>query len=844
MSGEYERIPKRFIRNLETERREFVQLNEKTKIIDLDQLGDTVYPDTAHLLFELLQNAEDAGAASARFELSETKLDFKHDGRPFTKEDVKGILSYFKGTKTEQQETIGRFGIGFKSVFACAETPRIFSDTVAFEIVDRIVPRVIPRPASSIRLSNRETVIELPFDGELKTPGEVRKEIRLGLARISATSILHLKNIKSIKWTTEGGDAGWIKRTELADRVVQVDTKSPSGGDRRYFLRFREPYTQGSSMHLDVVFELNEEKGEQGTLRLDSEALGDCFRIVPAGRGSVAVFFPAEKETSNLRFHLHAPFIPELSRASIKDHSDNADLFARLAELAAKSLSTIRDLGLLDREFLGVLPNSHDPLPEAYKPFHEAIVQEMREKPLVPMQDGGHGRATGLLQGLAEFKDFLGVRDIRFLMSGRDYDSYYDTYRRSQCTNRSTQPSSNYQGWAVSTTQRNTAVDRLLTDLKIDAFKVQYLAPPDSKKEKETGKWLATHDVVWHRAYYSSLARVEHECRGTYKRLQELPIVRASSTEYRPAVECRFASGEEVPEGVTIVDPDIYSSGKGAQRARRALEGLGVQEIDDESRAVGILEAHYGERGDRPAWDKHRGHIESFIEFVKSGSVTAGKFGKYSLLLDSEKDWKPPATLYAGNEYAESSAEPYYRSLQRLGYKERNLHQCPVRYELSRRYRSIPGFGEFARRIGVACQFPILETECQSNPEYKYLLSGGGKRWSYYTSIDRDWYVPCLDRILELLKKAQDHNAEREALATAIWTTLCETKEDKLKGLLPAQPQRRSSLRSFAIRLHATELRLGASETVRRRPRLRHTKRSPVGAASRRVRLRSWVGLG
>ena len=98
--------------------------------VNLDPLVDFLYPDTAHLIFELLQNAEDAGAKVGRFELRKTKLRFTHDGRPFSKEDLDSITNYFKSAKDEEGETIGRFGIGFKSVFGCTETPRIYSDSV------------------------------------------------------------------------------------------------------------------------------------------------------------------------------------------------------------------------------------------------------------------------------------------------------------------------------------------------------------------------------------------------------------------------------------------------------------------------------------------------------------------------------------------------------------------------------------------------------------------------------------------------------------------------------------------------------------------------------------------
>ena len=123
MSGEYEQIPESFIRDLEGKRRRLVEA-QKENDVNLDALVDFLYPDTAHLVFELLQNAEDAAAKTARFELSDTQLSFKHDGRPFSKEDLDNITNYFKSAKYEQEEKIGRFGIGFKSVFACTETAR------------------------------------------------------------------------------------------------------------------------------------------------------------------------------------------------------------------------------------------------------------------------------------------------------------------------------------------------------------------------------------------------------------------------------------------------------------------------------------------------------------------------------------------------------------------------------------------------------------------------------------------------------------------------------------------------------------------------------------------------
>ena len=72
----------------------------------------------------------------------------------------------------------------------------------------------------------------------MKTVDELRSEIRRGLANMSAMSVLHLKSINSIEWSTDGGDSGWIKRTELNDGVVQLDAKRPSGRTGAAFFGF------------------------------------------------------------------------------------------------------------------------------------------------------------------------------------------------------------------------------------------------------------------------------------------------------------------------------------------------------------------------------------------------------------------------------------------------------------------------------------------------------------------------------------------------------------------------------------------------------------------------------
>ena len=45
---------------------------------------EELYPDNAHFIYELLQNAEDTRATHAQFTLTDDALVFEHNGRAFT----------------------------------------------------------------------------------------------------------------------------------------------------------------------------------------------------------------------------------------------------------------------------------------------------------------------------------------------------------------------------------------------------------------------------------------------------------------------------------------------------------------------------------------------------------------------------------------------------------------------------------------------------------------------------------------------------------------------------------------------------------------------------------------
>ena len=100
----------------------------------------TGYPFDVGILYELLQNADDAGATKLHFILDERQLSTQHvfdeswnhiigpalcvfNDKPFTEKDIKGIQNLGQGGKAEDSLKIGKFGIGFNCVYHITDVP-------------------------------------------------------------------------------------------------------------------------------------------------------------------------------------------------------------------------------------------------------------------------------------------------------------------------------------------------------------------------------------------------------------------------------------------------------------------------------------------------------------------------------------------------------------------------------------------------------------------------------------------------------------------------------------------------------------------------------------------------
>ena len=700
------------------------------------RIVEELYPDSAHFIFELLQNAEDTGSTEVDFVLTRDSLSFEHNGRPFTEADMLGITDVGEGTKFDDVDTIGRFGVGFKAVFAYTESPRIWSPTFSFQINELVLPSLL-NDRSDL---NGRTRFEFPFNNAKKSRDVAFKEVEDGLRDLAESTLLFLNHLQSISWKIGDSEAGAVLRIPHTKNHIEV-LKETNGATTAssHFLRFMNPVeglTKQSQQKVAVAFALEflpDVKAFDQNVPIAKQ-----MKISPV-QGEVAVFFPAEKETSGLRFHLHAPFVPELSRASIKDTPVNEPLFQQLAGLAANSLHEIRGYGLLTADFLSVLPNKQESVPARYEPIRKSIIHAMNSEALTPTHDKLHAPARFLLQAKASLKSLLTEKDIEYLV---DYD---DEAPR----------------WAVGASQKNNNIDRFLDSLAIkdwgiDEF-VELLADRASEgtryvsrapylvhgPDAEFMEWLASKPIEWHQQLYALLYS-ELAPEGELYRLNDCRIARLFDGNYSVGSKCFFPDdGDQGDSVLPRVAVEAYSTGRSKtqqQNSRKFLEEIGVRVVGEAEQVELILQQRYTREAEIPDNKTYRKDFRRFVAFVEKQPSGAVLFKEHFIFKCGDDQWRKPDGVYLDNPYIDTGLRAYYE-IQEDDAKAHPLNDLYQDVGVS-----LKRVASFAKAVGAKIELRISTCRCQQNPDWGYLRQVGGER--HTSPIDRDYEIDGLEEML------------------------------------------------------------------------------------------------
>ena len=459
-----------------------------------------LYSDRTHFVYELLQNAEDAEANLVGITLYHDRLEILHDGKPFDEKDVCGICGVGEGTKPEDLNKIGKFGIGFKSVYAYTKSPEIHCGDEHFAIDHYVRPYAIdpvdiPGPWT--------TRFVFPFNLPSPSDAIAFDEIAARLKSLNVRTLLFLRNINDITWRIDTEESGtYIRVAECRDaaRFVTVIGQADEESDVEENWLVLEKAIDGPGglavKPVEVAFLLGPEPKEGGSREIEATEDSPLF-----------VSFATEKDT-HLGFLVQGPYRTTPARDNIpRDDPWNAFLLEETAEHVISVLQCLKEMGLLTVPVLETLPiEDRQFAPKSlFRPLYERVAKALMEETLLPAVGSRFIRGFDAVIGRGE--------DIRNLLSSEQLRALY----RDMLGENDVQK---LEWLSELVTQERTPTLRhyLMNELHIEEV------APETFARRATDSFFSEQSDEWFVRLYKFLLRQEALWRGAAYRRADGPI--------------------------------------------------------------------------------------------------------------------------------------------------------------------------------------------------------------------------------------------------------------------------------------------------------------------------------
>lgn len=376
-----------------------------------------LYSDQTHFIYELLQNAEDAEATEVKFRLYRDRLELEHNGRPFDEDDVRSICALAEGTKKDDLTKIGKFGVGFKSVYAHTSSPEIYSKDENSGNEEHFVVRNYVHPYSSpLKPSALGTLFVFPFDHQEKDADESFSEISKRLEDLGIRIMLFLKHIESIEYEIDEDKGIYLRQTDLVQETdfasdITVIGQRNSHDEEERWLVFEKDVThlassisEGGRLDVQIAFQYTDDDSQNRPI------------IQKLPQSYLTVFFPT-KENTNLGFLVQGPYKTTLSRETIPDDDDfNIALSEQTGDLVVEALRWLRDRNWLTVDVLTMMPLAYMETTRygyswerneyrntLFEPIYDKVLAAVKDEALIPAYKEGYvsGNNAKLARGQA-----------------------------------------------------------------------------------------------------------------------------------------------------------------------------------------------------------------------------------------------------------------------------------------------------------------------------------------------------------------------------------------------------------------------------------------------------------
>ena len=717
--------------------------NERKYGTDIGRIGKMLlsdrYDNRTHFIFEVLQNAEDALSKRTSdvtkrvvdFSLSTNALTVSHYGKPFDEKDVRGICGIDESTK--DLTSIGRFGIGFKSVFAFTESPEIHSDDEHFAIDSYVWPRAV----LSIGLNEGETKIQIPIKKETSTAID---EIQGGLQQLGPRTLLFLREIEEISWSIpERRLSGQYLRERIntsndnhSYKVIVIGQNSNEEPIEEEWIIFsREIFHDEKDVgHVEIAFSLRKSK--------------DDTSVQPITDSPLVVFFPTVLPTY-LGFLVQGPYRTTPSRDNVPANDDwNQHLVQETATLLVETLREMRDYGLLSVSALRCLPlDAQRFRTSRFAPLFLKVRDALVSESLLPRYTGGYISASE-----AKVAD---TREIRTLLTPEQLTHLFNSPHEIAWLSEQITP--------IRTPDLH---QYLLEELEIEEIS------PNDLLGKLTKEFLESQSDEWIEELYLFLEGQQTLLRRSSKRLSTLPLVRIQNGTHVPA----YIDGQlqaYLPSELHTDFPTVPARCVASKESRNFLISLGLNVPDPvDDIIVNILPKYRTEQVDIPETE-HQADIEQMLAAFETDSRE-----RRDRLIREVKNARIILAVDSADESSCRFISPpeAYQATQRLKALFKGVAEIWI-VDDSKDYLRRGSTRDFLNAVGTP-EYLIRERTSNSlTEEQKLELRGSTGNQDKTRDLDiEDYTIRGLKPLLEALGALTYEEASQKA--TLLWDALCD----------------------------------------------------------------------
>ena len=689
------------------------------------------YADRTHFIYEIVQNADDAlasqsdgvGNRTLSFSLTENALSTTHFGRPFNENDVRGICGIDQSTK--DLTDIGRFGIGFKSVYAYTSYPEVHSEDEHFVVETYVFPRQIdPR-----KTTPSQTLIYLPFREDVPAAAT---EIGTALQELNPLNLLFLRYLNEITWEAPNGSSGWMRRSDSALGGLEVRTiRKGAGGSTKIVEQFvvtgREVAHGGNPVgRVEIAFPLHHSESDaQLTLR----------RIQVS---KLIAFFPTEIDT-HLGFLVQGPYRTTPARDNVPFGDEwNRHLVRETAELAVEALEQLRNASLLDLDALECfLPTSGTGEDSRFAPIHQAVRDALIDRKLIPTDAAHVAGQNAFIGNPPAVIELVGKRRLKQLAADSEGADW------------------------VATGIMSEARRDLLTYLK-DEIGVREITPENLVRSM-TKKFLEEQPDSWIQKLYRFLGERLHLLALVKRR----PIIRLENGSHLPPFGDDGNPLTFLPGKSATAYPTVKASTAKSRAARAFLESLGLREPDIIDDVVNNILPKYR----RPPSSLAVKEYKQDIEWVASAFQESNREGRGRLLNSAQGLRLIYAVDCGTGERRYARASEAYQATERLKKLFEGVSGV-LMVDDHKRFLRGTAITEFFAALGTPDTLVREQCHTDLSEQHRRILRSqhnfGQTRFTSEFPVE-DFTLRGLEG---LLIQFHDKDSQAPELAAALWTEL------------------------------------------------------------------------